>query len=67
MTGQCGPFCAPRAGLGLLRLSQSLRPAHVLATPLRSALAFDGAGTDKVALHVSKAAQNRHADMPKAR
>jgi hypothetical protein len=44
--GQCGTLRTTPAGLGLLRVSQSGRPAHVLAALLRPAPAFGGAGAD---------------------
>src|SRR5207244_3491914 len=40
------------ASLGLLRLGQFRRSAHVLAALLRPAAALGGTGADKVALHV---------------
>jgi hypothetical protein len=45
------------AGLGLLRVSEFWRPAHVLPALLRPAAAFGGAGADQVALHVGKASE----------
>ena len=51
-----GKRCALRpssASLGLLRVGQFRRSAHVLPALLRPAAALGGAGADKVPLHTS--------------
>ena len=70
-----GPVC-PVVGEGwhrevspypdLLRVSEFRRPAHVLPALLRPAAAFGGAGPDQVALHVSKASEDRDHQAPGA-
>ena len=54
------------SGLGLLRCRQFRRTAHALPALLRPAAAVGGAGADKVALHVSEAAENGNHQAPGA-
>ena len=54
------------AGLVLLRLCQFRFPAHALPALLRPAAPLGGAGADKVALHVSEAAENGNHQAPRA-